>query len=153
MTSSSFLLSRPQSIHCQRHLSAGATERKFAHRASQSHAQVLNSPPAPLGHQPPTRTPAGAPSRLVPRTLGAPAYHPAALRFTLALASLDLGLCLGRWIYVDEQTAPTTPAVPKSFGNSTCRSDASGIVAAIMDCAFWPDAEAEQSRRPDQTTG
>ena len=62
----------------------------------------------------------------------------AALRFTLALASLDLGLCLGRPIDADDQTAPATPAVPISFGSSTrtCRPDASGIVAALMSCAF-----------------
>ena len=117
-------------------------------------------------------TPAGAPSRLVPHTLGAPAYHSqtqqararpaidmhhhwAALRFTLALASLDLGLRLGRPIDADDQTAPATPAVPISFGSSTrtCRPDTSGIVAALMACTLCPDPEADQSRRPDQSTG
>ncbi len=65
-------------------------------------------------------------------------HHWAALRFTLALASLDLGLRLGRRVDADDQTAPTTPAVPISFGSSTrtCRPDASGIVAALMSCAF-----------------
>ena len=65
-------------------------------------------------------------------------HHWAALRFTLALASLDLGLRLGRRVDADDQTAPTTPAVPKSSGSSTrtCRPDASGIVAALMSCAF-----------------
>ena len=65
-------------------------------------------------------------------------HHWAALRFTLALASLDLGLRLGRRVDADDQTAPTTPAVPISSGSSTraCRPDASGIVAALMSCAF-----------------
>ena len=64
----------------------------------------------------------------------APAYHWAALRFTLALASLDLGLRLGRPIDACNQAATATPVVPKLVGSitRTCRPDTSGIIAAIM---------------------
>ena len=146
------------------------------HKATRTRAQTPGTDNR-RGHTESTRTtstPAnpGGPSRLVPHTLGAPAYHSqtqqararpaidmhhhwAALRFTLALASLDLGLRLGRPIDAADQTAPATPAVPISFGSSTrtCRSDTSGIVAAPVACTLCPDPEADQSRRPDQSTG
>ena len=65
--------------HHQCHFSAGGAERKLAYRASQNHAQAQSG----ANH---SNTP--KPQR--------PAYHRAALRFTPALASLDLGVCLGR---------------------------------------------------------
>ncbi len=116
-------------------------------------------------------TPAGAPSRLVPHTLGAPAYHsqtqqaraighrhapppggPALHpRPRFARPRPPLGPPGRR----DGQTASTTPAIPISFASSTrtCRPDTSGIVAALVACALCPDPKADQSRRPDQSTG
>ncbi len=171
------LQGRPKRLQC--HLLAAAAERKFAHRASQSHAQTRSgteTPPHPKSQCPACPAPPGDgqnaalslqanQSSARPTTdayaggaphgsflaRSAPAFHRAALRFTLALASLDLGLCLGRPIDADDQTAQTTPAVAISFGSSTrtCRPDASGIVAAPMACTLCPDAEADQSRRPD----
>ena len=62
-----------------------------------------------------------------------PAYHRAALRFTLALAPLDLGLCLGRPTAACKQTA----YVAALMASSSCPDAVLSNVRRLRTARFW----------------
>ena len=101
-------------------------------RATQRPDQVLNTP--------------STPNHSVPH---AQHHHWAAQAEAEGERSEGEGEAQDRPVDPDDQTAPATLAVPISFGSSTCRPDASGIVAALMGCAFTRKPQKKSASLPN----